>query len=75
VLLLNECLFLLLFISLSIQSGNFWIHPQTSTGTNAADLVADNGETYYKLWSLGNKALTKMSDLETGSKNGLETFT
>jgi hypothetical protein len=26
-LLLNECLFLLLFISLSTQSGNFWIHP------------------------------------------------
>jgi hypothetical protein len=29
VLLLNECLFLLLFISLSTQSGNFWIHPRT----------------------------------------------
>jgi hypothetical protein len=28
VLLLNECL--LLFISLSTQSGNFWIHPRTS---------------------------------------------
>jgi hypothetical protein len=28
VLLLNECL-LLLFISLSTQSGNFWIHPHT----------------------------------------------
>jgi len=27
VLLLNECL--LLFISLSTQSGNFWIHPRT----------------------------------------------
>jgi hypothetical protein len=26
VLLLNECL---LFISLSTQSGNFWIHPRT----------------------------------------------
>jgi hypothetical protein len=26
VLLLNECMFLLLFISLSTQSGNFWIH-------------------------------------------------
>jgi hypothetical protein len=28
VLLLNECLLLLLFISLSTQSGNFWIHPR-----------------------------------------------
>jgi hypothetical protein len=28
VLLLNECL-LLLLISLSTQSGNFWIHPRT----------------------------------------------
>jgi hypothetical protein len=27
-LLLNECL-LLLFISLSTESGNFWIHPRT----------------------------------------------
>jgi hypothetical protein len=27
-LLLNECL-LLLFISLSTQSGNFWIHPRS----------------------------------------------
>jgi hypothetical protein len=26
VLLLSECLLLLLFISLSTQSGNFWIH-------------------------------------------------
>jgi hypothetical protein len=30
VLLLNECL-LFLFISLSTQSGNFWIHPRIST--------------------------------------------
>jgi hypothetical protein len=30
VLLVNECLFLLLFISLSTQSGNFWIHPRIS---------------------------------------------
>jgi hypothetical protein len=29
VLLLNECLFLLLFISLSTQSGNFWIYNHT----------------------------------------------
>jgi hypothetical protein len=29
VLLLNECLLLLLFISLSTQSGNFWIHLRT----------------------------------------------
>jgi len=29
VLLLNVCLFLL-FISLSTQSGNFWIHPRIS---------------------------------------------
>jgi hypothetical protein len=29
VLLLKEC-FLLLFISLSTQSGNFWIYPRTS---------------------------------------------
>jgi hypothetical protein len=29
VLLLNECLFLL-FISLSTQYGNFWIHPRMS---------------------------------------------
>jgi hypothetical protein len=28
-LLLNECLLFLLFISLSNQSGNFWIHPGT----------------------------------------------
>jgi len=28
VLLLNECVLFLLFISLSIQSGNFWIHPR-----------------------------------------------
>jgi hypothetical protein len=28
VLLLNECLFLLLLISLSTQSRNFWIHPR-----------------------------------------------
>jgi hypothetical protein len=27
VLLLNECLLFLLLISLSTQSGNFWIHP------------------------------------------------
>jgi hypothetical protein len=27
VLLLNECLLLFLFILLSTQSGNFWIHP------------------------------------------------
>jgi hypothetical protein len=27
VLLLTECLLLLLFISLSTQSGNLWIHP------------------------------------------------
>jgi hypothetical protein len=24
----NECLFLLLFISVSTQSGNFWLHPR-----------------------------------------------
>jgi hypothetical protein len=29
-LLLNECLLLLLFISLSTQSGNFWILPRKS---------------------------------------------
>jgi hypothetical protein len=28
VLLLNECLLLLLFISLPTQSGNFWLHPR-----------------------------------------------
>jgi hypothetical protein len=27
--LLLECLLLLLFVSLSTQSGNFWIHPCT----------------------------------------------
>jgi len=27
-LLLSQCLFLLLFISLSTQSGKFWIHPR-----------------------------------------------
>jgi hypothetical protein len=32
VLLLNECL--LLFISLSTQSGNFWIHPHKSYASN-----------------------------------------
>jgi hypothetical protein len=31
ILLLNECLFLLLFISLSTQSGNFWIHTRMLT--------------------------------------------
>jgi hypothetical protein len=34
VLLLNECLLLLLFISLSTQSGNFWIHPRISTNAS-----------------------------------------
>jgi len=33
VLLLNECLLLLLLISLSIQSRNFWIHELTDTDT------------------------------------------
>jgi len=35
-LFLNECLLLFLFISLSTQSGNFWIHPRTSQATFAA---------------------------------------
>jgi len=33
-LLLNERLFLLLFISLSTQSGNFLIHPRTHTSSH-----------------------------------------
>jgi len=44
-LLLNECL--LLFISLSIQSGNFWIHPRSVTSYAAlislAVRVTSNG--------------------------------
>jgi hypothetical protein len=36
VLLLNECL--LLFISLSTQSGNFWIHPPITFAAEGATL-------------------------------------
>jgi hypothetical protein len=32
VLHLDECLLLLAYISLSTQSGNFWIHSRTSAG-------------------------------------------
>jgi hypothetical protein len=28
----SQCLFLLLFVSLSTQSGNFWIYPRISEG-------------------------------------------
>jgi hypothetical protein len=34
-LLLNECLFLLMFMSLSTQSGNFWIYPLCTVGADA----------------------------------------
>jgi hypothetical protein len=34
VLLLNECLLLLLFLSLSTQSGNFWMHSRISAGSD-----------------------------------------
>jgi hypothetical protein len=39
VLLLNECLFLLAYISLSTQSGNFWIHPR-NVGIGRVERVA-----------------------------------
>jgi hypothetical protein len=44
VLLLNECLLLLLFISLSTQSGNFWIQPSTlQFKTENCDLLMSVG--------------------------------
>jgi hypothetical protein len=42
VLLFNECLLLLLFISLSTQSGNFWIHPRTLHETQWKDVLQWN---------------------------------
>jgi hypothetical protein len=45
VLLLNECLFL--FISLSTQSGNFWIYPRITCATKTPSL--ENLPTYQSI--------------------------
>jgi hypothetical protein len=50
VLLLNECLLLLLFISLWTQSGNVWIHPLYLQSTIRLHGVVLNWATDTSLW-------------------------
>jgi hypothetical protein len=70
VLLLNECLLLLLLISLSTESGNFWIYPRTLPSANDDEHILKVTVTAIRINSLKNNIMDiqkKQKDQGTGS--------